>query len=295
MYEETAGDLTPVEDACEHADRARVLVVANKKGGTAKSTTVVNLAAEFAARGRRVLVVDLDAQGHAGLGLGRVAPPRTATAHDVLRSGSAVLAAAIVPTDHAGIDLAPADRLFDGDVRVSDPRRLAKALAPVARGYDLILIDTPPSSPRIIVAGLMAADTVLVPTLLDHLSLDGVGQFLRAYHGVVAEFRAGIAEALIVPSRVDLRSSMQKAVLAQLARRHGLGQIAGGIRVDVAVAEAFGLDMPLRAWRPRARAVGDFARLADEILRRCMPHDLPSTASEPALHVPVSLRRAVVS
>lgn len=293
MYEETAGDFTAAEDACERADRARVLVVANKKGGTAKSTTVVNLAAEFAARGRRVLVVDLDAQGHAGLGLGRVAASGTATAHDVLRSGSAVLAAAIVPTDHAGIDLAPADRLFDGDVRVSDPRRLAKALAPVARAYDLILIDTPPSSPRIIVAGLMAADTVLVPTLLDHLSLDGVGQFLRAYHGVVAELRTGATDALIVPSRVDLRSSMQKEVLAQLARRHGLGQIAGGVRVDVAVAEAFGRDMPLRAWRPRARAVGDFARLADEILRRCMPHDLPSTASEPALHVPAALRRAV--
>ena len=286
MYEETAGGFTTVEDAYDRAERARVLVVANKKGGTAKSTTVVNLAAEFAARGRRVLVVDLDAQGHAGLGLGRVAVPGAATAHDVLRSGSALLADAIVATDHPRIDLAPADRLFDGDVRVSDPRRLAKALAPVARGYDLILIDTPPSSPRIIVAGLMAADTVLVPTLLDHLSLDGVGQFLRAYHGVVAEFRAGVTEALIVPSRVDLRSSIQKEVLAQLARRHGLGQIAGGVRVDVAVAEAFGLDMPLRSWRPRARAVGDFARLADEILRRCLPHDLPSTASEPVLHAP---------
>jgi chromosome partitioning protein len=291
MYEETAGGSAPDAAETGPVDRARVLVVANKKGGTAKSTTVVNLAAEFAARGRRVLVVDLDAQGHAGLGLGRIAAPGAATAHDVLRSGSANLAAAIVATDVPRIDLAPADRFFDGDVRVSDPRRLARALAPVAPAYDLILIDTPPSSPRVIVAGLMAADVVLVPTLLDHLSLDGVGQFLRAYHAVVSEFRAGVTEALIVPGRVDLRSSMQKAVLAQLARRHGLGQIAGGVRVDVAVAESFGLGRPLRAWRPAARAVGDFARLADEILRR-LPHDLPSTPSEPALHVPAALRRA---
>lgn len=272
---ETRTDALPPLRPEVSTERARVFTVANKKGGAGKSSTVVNLAAELSARGFRVLVIDLDAQGHAGLGLGRIAATDTPTAHDVLRTRSSSLADAIVKTIDPAIDLAPADRGFDGDVRISDPCRLAEALAPVSGDYDMVLIDTPPSSPRLIVAGMMAADAVLVPTLLDHLSFDGVGQFLRAYHGVVSELRAGIAGALIVPSRVDLRSSMQKNVLAQMTRSYGRDQITAGVRIDVAVAEAFGAYRPLRSWRPSSRAVTDFARLADEVLWRFVPCSLP--------------------
>jgi len=277
MRMETKTDAPSSVRVGSRSEKARVFTVANKKGGSGKTSTVVNLAAELSVRGSRVLVVDLDAQGHAGLGLGRIAAAGTATAHDVLRTRSSLLADAIVTTIDPSIDLAPADRGFDGDVRISDPCRLAEALAPVAGDYDVILIDTPPSSPRLIIAGMMAADAVLVPTLLDHLSFDGVGQFLRAYHGVVSELRAGVAGALIVPSRVDLRSSMQKHVLAQMARSYGRDQLATGVRVDVAVAEAFGAYRPLRSWRPSARAVTDFVRLADEVLWRFVPRSLPAT------------------
>ncbi len=284
MREATTPEPAPAGVAARRDGSARVLTVANKKGGTGKSTTVVNLAAELAARDYRVLVVDLDAQGHAGFGLGRVAAPGAATAHDVLRRSSAMLADAVVATHDPRIDLAPADRNFDGEVSISDPWRLAEALAQVTRDYDVVLIDTPPSSPRLIIAGLMAADAVVVPTLLDHLSLDGVGQFLRAYHHVVTELRAGITGALIVPSRIDLRSTMQKTVLAQLARCHGRGQLATGVRTDVAVAEAFGAYQPLRSWRPSARAVIDFARLADEVLWRFVPRGLPPSPCRSGLH-----------
>ncbi|MDQ0390413.1 ParA family protein [Labrys monachus] len=263
------------------AGRASVFAVANKKGGTGKSTTVVNLAAELSVRGFRVLVVDLDAQGHAGLGLGRVAATGAPSVHDVLCHRSSKLVDAIVETLDPLIDLAPADRNFNGDVRISDPRRLAEALAPIVYDYDAILIDTPPSSPRLIVAGMMAADAVVVPTLLDHLSFDGVGQFLRAYHGVIAELKVGCAGAMIVPSRVDLRSSMQKDVLSRMTSSYGRAQLATGVRIDVAVAEAFGACRPLRLWRPSARAVSDFARLADEILWHFVPHGLqPAPAGQ---------------
>lgn len=245
--------------------RMPVVAVANKKGGTGKSTTVVNLAAEWAARGRRVLVVDLDAQGHAGLGFGRIARPGAVTAHDVLRRRAVDLAGHAVATDDPGVDLLPADRDFDGDVRVSDPTCLATALTTLGTDYDLVLIDTPPSAPRLIVAGLMAADAVLVPTLLDHLSLDGVGQFLRSYHAVVAGLKTGLAGALIVPTRVDLRSSMQKTVFAQIRRSYGRAQVATGVRIDTAVSEAFGAHQPLRRYRAAARANRDFARLVEEI------------------------------
>lgn len=258
-------------EVSRRSDRAHILAVANKKGGTGKSTTVVNLAAEFAVRGHAVLVVDLDAQGHAGLGFGHVAPRGAKTAHDVLRHPNAVLADAVVTTTVANVDLLPADREFDGDVRVSDPCRLARALAPLTADYDVVLIDTPPSAPRLIVAALMTAEMVLIPTLLDHLSNDGVGQFLRAYHGVVSRHNSSLTEALIVPTRVDLRSSMQKAVLSSIASCHGRSRLSAGVRIDVSVAEAFGACCPLRQWRPSARAVADFAHLADDIQWRLAP------------------------
>lgn len=246
---------------------ARVFAIANKKGGAGKTTLTVNLAAEWAARGRRVLVVDLDAQGHAGLGLGRIAGRGAVTAHDCLRTRPVDLADGVLAAA-ADVDLLPADREFDGDVQVSDPRRLAQALAGLRRRYDVVLIDTPPSSPRLIVAALMVADAVIVPTLLDHLSLDGTGQFLRAFHGVVSGLRADLAGALVVPMRVDLRSSMQQQVRNRLASRFGADQMATGVRVDVAVPEAFGARQPVRLYRPSARAVEDFSRVADAITRR---------------------------
>lgn len=257
----------PPVDSAVGVGRGRVIAVANCKGGAGKSSTVVNLAAAWAATGRRVLVVDLDAQGHSGLGLGRAAACGAVTAHDCFRGATGSLAGGVLAAA-AGVDLLPADRDFDGDVRVSNPRRLAEALAPLGGAYDLILIDTPPSVPRLIVAALMAADAVLVPTLLDPLSLDGTGQFLRGYHGVVAGLRAGLVGALVVPTRVDLRSTMQRAALDALVSRVGAAQVTAGVRVDVAVAEAFGARRPLRLYRPAARAVEDFARLADTVAWR---------------------------
>lgn len=249
---------------------ARVVAVANKKGGAGKSTTVVNLAAEMAARGLHVLVVDLDPQGHAGLGFARIARPSATTAHDAFRHHGFGFGIedGVVATDDPMVDLLPADRDFDGDVHVSDPKRLARALAPLVPGYDVVLIDTPPSFPRLIVAALMAADLALAPTLLDPLSVDGVTQFLRAYHRVVVEFEASLLGAVIVPSRVDLRSNMQKSMLATLATRHGRGALAAGVRIDVALPEAFGAQRPVRDWRPAARAVADFAHLTDDVLAR---------------------------
>ena len=123
---------------------ARVLAVANRKGGTGKSTVAVNLAAELGARGYHVLVADLDPQGHAGLGFGIEMPDASRTIHAAFRDEQVELAGAICATSEPGVDLIAADRNFDGRILLSDPRCLARAIAPIKPNYDVVLLDSPP-------------------------------------------------------------------------------------------------------------------------------------------------------
>jgi len=117
---------------------ARVLAVANRKGGTGKSTVAVNLAAELGARGYHVLVADLDPQGHAGLGFGIEMPDASRTIHAAFRDEQVELAGAICATSEPGVDLIAADRNFDGRILLSDPRCLARAIAPIKPNYDVV-------------------------------------------------------------------------------------------------------------------------------------------------------------
>ncbi len=247
---------------------ARILAIANRKGGTGKSTMAVNLAAELGSRGYRVLVADLDPQGHAGLGFGVGAVDGSHTIHAALRESQVDLSQAIRATAEPGVDVLAADRNFDGEVRLGDPRCLARALDRIKSIYDVVLIDTPPAAANVMVCALLASDGVLVPTTLDYLSLDGVRQFARSYHHVMLKLQATLLGLAIAPMQVDFRNNMQRFVLANLLSGFGAGQVMRGVRIDVSVAEAFGLRKPLRRHRIHSRAIDDFRNAADDVTRR---------------------------
>jgi chromosome partitioning protein len=247
---------------------ARTLAIANKKGGTGKSTMTVNLAAELGARGYRVLVVDTDPQGHAGLGLGVGARDEARSVHHAFRVLHPDLANAICGTAEPGVDVIPADRYFDGQVQIGDPRCLARALERLKPRYDVVLIDTPPAAANVMVCVLMAADGVMVPTLLDYLALEGVRQFARAYHQVVLQLKAALLGLAIAPMMIDFRNNMQRRILADLQLGFGGGQMMRGVRIDVSAAEAFALNKPLRRYRINSRAAEDFRAVADDVTRR---------------------------
>ena len=185
--------------------QTRTLAIANRKGGTGKSTLTVNLAAELGSRGYRVLVVDIDPQGHAGLGFGIRSTDAENTSHVAFRKPWADLIAAVRRTSEPGVDLIAADRDFDGAIAVADPRCLAKALQPVKPHYNVVLLDSPPAAANVMVCALLAADGVLVPTALDYLALDGVRLFARSYHQVMLHQRATLLGLAIAPMQVDFR------------------------------------------------------------------------------------------
>ena len=246
----------------------RVLSLANCKGGCGKTTTTVNLAAELGYRGYRVLVIDLDPQGHAGLGFGIVADPGRLNAHSPLTKPCPSLDRAIRQTDEPGVDLVPADRYFDGQIRISDPRCLAKALDTVKAGYDLVLLDVPPSAAAIAVCALMASDGAIIPTMLDPLGLEGVRQFARAYHETMLRFDVAQMGLAIAPVRVDLRTNVERTILEQFRRSFGPDRMIHGVRTDISVSECFALRVTVRKGRPRSRAASDFAVLADDVVAR---------------------------
>ena len=220
---------------------SRIVAVANQKGGVAKTTTVASLGTALAERGRKVLLVDLDAQSCLTFSLGLDPESVELSVHDVLlgRVGAAM---AIQPTED-GVDLLPATIDLAGTeaALMSRPGReyvLRTALAEVSSAYDVVLIDCSPSLGVLTLNALTAADELIIPLQCEMLSHRGVGQLLDTVADVQRILNPGLTVLGVLPTMYDGRTNHARAVLADVAGRYGLPVLEPAIPKSVRFAEA---------------------------------------------------------
>ena len=275
-------EIPPVEGVSEpvgaRTDRprpARVIAIANQKGGVGKSTTAVNLGASLAEGGERVLVVDLDPQGNASTGLGIDHSARERTTYDVLTAGIHPWEA-IVETAIPGlwalpsiIDLAGAE--IELVSQFAREARLSKALEAIKDDFDFVLLDCPPSIGLLTVNALTAADEVIVPIQCEYYALEGLGQLLKNVRLVQQNVNPRLRLTGILLTMFDARTKLSDQVVSEVKAYFGPRVYESIIPRSVRLSEAPGYGQPITQYDPTSKGAVAYRRLAEEV--RAKPAD----------------------
>lgn len=249
-----------------------IYAFANQKGGVGKTTTAVNLAAFIAARGRRVLVVDMDPQANAtsSLGVDRSAP--VSSIYDALVD-DVPLDDVVMLTKRLHLDLVPSSAALAGAevelVAVEERERLLeRALAPLLPKYDYILVDSPPSLGLLTLNALVAADAVVIPIQCEYLALEGLSQLLNTVRLVQERLNPRLRIAGLVMTMFDSRTHLSLQVVEEVAKHFPELIFHAVIPRSVRIAEAPSYGEPLVSFDAKSRGAQAYEALTAELLER---------------------------
>ena len=251
---------------------ARIISVANQKGGVGKTTTTVNLGACLAYVGKKVLVIDSDAQGNATSGLGVRKPDVKQDIYDVLVN-EVPIKETILETTRENLSIVPATlQLAGAEIELTSmmarESRLKSALEDVNDEYDFILIDCPPSLGHLTINAFTASDAILIPVQCEYYALEGLSQLLNTVRLVQKHFNPELEIEGVLLTMFDARTNLGAEVVEEVRRYFQEKVYDTIIPRNVRLSEAPSHGKPIIDYDPRSKGAEVYQALAKEVLVR---------------------------
>ncbi len=253
---------------------SKIIAISNQKGGVAKTTTAINLAASLALANQSVLVVDLDPQGNLTSGLGQKGQAAEAgTIYDALLSDRRDIRPFIIPTGIDHLSLVPANRDLTGAeielIALTDrERRLRQLLEPIRDDFDLIFIDSPPSLGLLTLNALVAADSVLVPLNGEYFALEGIAELTATIERVRMALNPQLTLEGVLLTITDDRTNLGQQVGANIREFFGSKVYKTTIPRNIRLGEAPSHGVPVILYDARSRGAEAYVAFAHEFMAR---------------------------
>lgn len=251
---------------------AQIISVANQKGGVGKTTTTVNLGACLASLGKKVLLVDMDAQGNATSGVGIRKPDVTRDIYDVLVNELPIDEATLI-TEHENLSIVPATlQLAGAEIELTSmmarESRLKGSLAEVSSQYDYILIDCPPSLGHLTINSFTASDSILIPVQYEYYALEGLSQLLNTVRLVQKHFNPELEIEGVLLTMYDARTNLGNEVVEEVRKYFREKVYETIIPRNIRLSEAPSHGKPIIDYDPRSRGAEVYQALAKEVVSR---------------------------